>query len=257
MILKNIFITGAGAGIGLATARIFASKGWYVGAADRNAEALQALRQELGHDRCSIHVMDVTDVASVQQALADFTLHTDGTLQVLHNNAGILKVGAFTKVSLAEHRQVIDVNVNGLLNVLHCAFPYLRATPQAQVINMSSASAIFGIPDFVSYSGSKHAVRAITEALSIEWQPHDILVGDLMPPFVNTGMVQENQEKSRIISRLGANLSPEKVAQEVWNCVQKPSLHKPITLPLRAVWPLVRAAPSTATRAILKHMWKK
>lgn len=255
--MKSIFITGAGAGIGLATARIFADKDWHVGAADRDAEALQALRQEIGSERCSVHVMDVTDVASVQKALADFTVHTGGTLQVLHNNAGILKAGAFEEISLADHRQVIEVNVNGLLNVLHCAFPYLRDTPKAQVINMSSASAVFGIPDFVSYSGSKHAVRAITEALSIEWEPHDILVGDLMPPFVNTGMVQANQEKSRIITRLGAKLSPEDVAQEVWNCVQKPSLHRPITVPLRAVWPLIRAAPATATRGVLKRVWKK
>jgi len=255
--LKNIFITGAGAGIGLATARLFAEKGWFVGAADRNLESLQALQKELGNTRCSIHAMDVTDVASVQIALADFTENTGGNLDILHNNAGILKVGAFEKLPLAEHQQLIEINVIGLLNVLHSAFPYLRETPNAQVINMSSASALFGIPDFVSYSGSKHAVRAITEALNIEWEQHDIMVSDLMPPFVNTGMVQASQAESRIITRLGAKLTAEKVAEEVWKLAQKPRLHHPISSSLRIAWALVRLAPTSATRGVLKRLWKE
>jgi NADP-dependent 3-hydroxy acid dehydrogenase YdfG len=255
--MNTIFITGAGAGIGRATARLFAGKGWFVGASDRDAMALESLQQELGKKRCSVHVLDVLDVSSVQKALAEFTSLTGGSLQVLHNNAGILKVGAFERIALADHRRVIEVNVIGLLNVLHSAFPYLRDTPGAQVINMSSASAVFGTPDFVSYSGSKHAVRAITEGLSIEWEPHGIRVCDLMPPFVNTGMVQDNQENSRLIARLGANLTPDAVAQEVWRLVRKPLLHRPITLPLRLVWPLTRSLPVAMTRGILKQLWKE
>jgi NADP-dependent 3-hydroxy acid dehydrogenase YdfG len=64
-----IFITGAAAGIGRETALLFAAKGWFVGAADRDEAALVALREELGNDRCSTHVMDVVDEASVKRAL--------------------------------------------------------------------------------------------------------------------------------------------------------------------------------------------
>jgi NADP-dependent 3-hydroxy acid dehydrogenase YdfG len=254
--VNSIFITGAGAGIGMATARLFAGKNWFIGAADRDAAGLQALQAELGIERCSIHVVDVVDAASVQKALTDFTARTGGALKVLHNNAGILRVGAFEDIPLAEHRRIIEINVIGLLNVLHAAFPYLRDTPQAQVVNMSSASALFGTPDFASYSASKHAVRAMTEALSIEWERHGIRVTDLMPPFVNTGMVQANQQSSRLFERLGTNLAAEDVAKAVWNLVRRPRLHRPLTPQFQALWPVARAMPAGLTRQVIKRLWK-
>ncbi|HEY9120670.1 MAG TPA: SDR family oxidoreductase [Marinobacter sp.] len=252
-----IFITGAGAGIGRATARLFAAKGWFVGAADRNAEALDALREELGADRCSFHIADVTDAESVTQALEQFAGHTGGRLRVLHNNAGILNVGPFDEISPAEHRSVVEVNVIGLMNVLHAAFPYLKATPGAQVINMSSASASYGVPDFASYSASKHAVRALTEALDIEWEQYDIKVGDLMPPFVNTGMVQANEGRSALFDNMGINLTPETVAAAVWEQLRKPQLHRPLSMQFRALWPITRTVPTSVTRAVMKRLREK
>lgn len=252
-----IFITGAGAGIGRATARLFAEQGWFIGAADRDAEALEALSKELGADNCSIHIADVTDASSVTQALEQFVAQTGGRLKVLHNNAGILKVGPFEDVSPAVHRSVVEVNVIGLMNVLHAAFPHLKATPGAQVINMSSASASYGIPDFASYSASKHAVRALTEALDIEWEQYDIKVGDLMPPFVDTGMVQSNEGRSELFANMGVNLTPETVAAEVWEQVRKPRLHRPVSLQFRALWPITRSAPSAVTRAVMRRLWRK
>lgn len=252
-----IFITGAGAGIGRATARLFAAQGWFIGAADRDGEALEALRDELGADNCSIHIADVTDSPSVTQALAQFSELTGGRLRVLHNNAGILEVGRFEDISPDVHRNVVEVNVIGLMNVLHAAFPYLRATPGAQVINMSSASASYGIPDFASYSASKHAVRAMTEALDIEWEQYDIKVGDLMPPFVNTGMVQSNEGRSALFDSMGINLDAETVAAEVWEQVRKPRLHRPVSMQFRALWPITRTAPIAVTRAVMKRLWGK
>ncbi|MDL0430000.1 SDR family oxidoreductase [Marinobacter sp. TBZ242] len=251
-----IFITGAGAGIGRATARLFAAEGWFIGAADRDAEALEALRNELGAERCSIHVADVTDSSAVTLALEEFAAHTGGRLKVLHNNAGILKVGPFEKISPEVHRSLVEVNVIGLMNVLHAAFPYLKATPGAQVVNMSSASASYGIPDFASYSASKHAVRAMTEALDIEWEQYDIKVGDLMPPFVNTGMVQSNEGQSALFASMGVNLTPETVAVAVLEQVRKHRLHRPVSLQFRALWPITRSAPTGVTRAVMKRLWK-
>lgn len=255
--MNSIFITGAGAGIGLATARLFASRGWFIGAADRDAAALQALQKELGAGTCSIHAMDVVDPESVQRALAGFAAQTGGKLRVLHNNAGILKVGAFEEISLADHRKIIEINVIGLLNVLHAAFPYLRDTPHAQVVNMSSASASYGIPDFASYSASKHAVRAVTEALDIEWERHGITVSDLMPPFVKTGMVKANENASEIFEKLGINLSADDVAKEVWHVVQAPRLHQPVSVQFRALWSVSRLIPAGVTRGMLKRLWAR
>jgi len=252
----TIFITGAGAGIGRETALLFASRGWFVGAADVDAAALTALRDQLGEDACSIHVMDVVDEVSVSQGLADFAKRTDGQLRLLHNNAGILKVGRFEEIDMAAHRAIVEINVIGVMNVLHAAFRYLNATPGAQVINMSSASAVFGIPDFASYSASKHAVRAMTESLSIEWEPHGILVGDLMPPFVNTAMVQANAGQPALFGNMGVNLGPREVAAAVWDQSQQPRLHRPLSAQFRMLWPLTKAAPSALTRLVMKRLWK-
>lgn len=256
--MTTIFITGAAAGIGRATACLFAARGWQVGLADRDEAGLAGLAAQLratpGAAAVSVHPLDVTDIGSVRQALADFTALTGGQLRVLHNNAGILRIGLFADITPEQHRQIVDINVTGAINVLHAAFPWLQATPDAQVINMSSASATYGIPEFASYSASKHAIRALTEALDIEWAQHGIRVTDLMPPFVNTGMVQAQSYHSQIIEKLGVKLDAADVAQEVWALVQSPQLHRPITAQFRAVWPLARALPAGVTRALLKRL---
>ncbi|MBW7470293.1 SDR family oxidoreductase [Marinobacter sp. M216] len=251
---KSIFITGAGAGIGRETARLFASKGWFVGAGDLDQPALNDLQAELGESVCSIHVMDVTDEKDVIGALSKFADCTGGTIDALHNNAGILRVGRFECIDIADHRAVIEINVIGLMNVLQAAFPYLKATPGSVVVNMSSASAAYGTPDFASYSASKHAVRALTEALDIEWEAHGIRVCDIMPPFVKTGMVEANAGASQLFSSLGINLKPEDVAREVWEQVRSPRLHRPVSAQFKALWPVARSAPASVTRAVLKKL---
>lgn len=251
---KSIFITGAGAGIGLETARLFASKGWFVGAADRDPRALENLQAELGERVCSTHVVDVTDEKAVAEALSEFAELTGGTIDALHNNAGILRVGPFESIAIQDHRAIVEINVIGLMNVLYAAFPYLKAASGAVVVNMSSASAAYGTPDFASYSASKHAVRAMTEALDIEWQAHGIRVCDLMPPFVNTGMVQANVGGSRLFDSLGVNLAPSEVAAEVWKQVASPQLHRAVSGQFKILWPIARSAPTAVTRAVMKKL---
>lgn len=254
---QAIFITGAAAGIGKATARLFAAKGWLVGAADRDEQSLTELAEELGPERCRTYVLDVTDRSSIAEALAAFVGQSGGRLDVLHNNAGILKVGPFADISAEEHQRMVEVNVVGLMNVLHGAFPYLRDTRGARVINMSSASASYGVPDFASYSASKHAVRAMTESLNIEWEPHDIRVGDLMPPFVNTGMVESNAGQSALFDSLGINLGPEDAAKAVWEQAANPRLHRPLSAQFRMLWPIMRMAPTALVRSTMKRLWRK
>ena len=92
--------------------------------------------------------------------------------------------------------------------------PYLKQANFARIINLSSASAIYGQADLVSYSASKFAVRGITEGLDTEWQKYGIRVLDVMPLFVQTAMVQDMQAKS--IQNMGVHLTAEDVAQHVF-----------------------------------------
>jgi len=211
--MKTVFITGAGAGIGQAAARLFAKKGWFVGLYDRDEAAVHTLAQELGTERAMAGRLDVTSIEDWQNSLAEFCEHT-GKLDLLVNNAGILYSGKFENTPLENHHRIIDINVQGLINGCYIAFPYLQKTPNARVINLSSASAIFGQPDLVTYAASKFAVRGITEGLNSEWRAHGITVVDIMPMFVKTAMVTNMDANS--FRKMGARLTPNDVAAAIY-----------------------------------------
>ena len=209
--MNNILISGAASGIGAATARLFHARGWRVGLLDVDEKALAALAAELGG---AWHApLDVVDAAAVKAALADFCAQGGGQLRLLFNGAGILRTGAFADIELEQHTRLVQINVLGVLNLCHAAYPYLKVTPEGQVINMGSASALYGVPQLASYSASKFAVRGLTEALELEWREHGIRVGDLMPPFVNTPMVRSQTQRPPVMRRLGVRLEAEQIAR--------------------------------------------
>lgn len=216
-----IFITGAAAGIGRATASLFAARGWFVGLYDIDEAAVRALASELGGKTCAGRV-DVSDTATLELALAQFFTASGGRLDVLFNNAGIAAVDHFENIPLARHHRVIDVNLKGVVNGCYAALPYLQKTPNSRVISMCSASAIYGAPSFAVYSATKFAVRGLTEALSIEWRRHGILVMDLQPLFVDTPMVRQFETAPRTMQRMGLNLTAEDIARTVWKAATRP-----------------------------------
>lgn len=222
---KSIFISGAAAGIGKATALKFLEKGWLVGAYDINQEGLKTLQSEALNNSGELITgkLDVTDNSNWQHALAEFTKHSNGKLNMLFNNAGVLLSGAFEANSLEAQQKLIDINVSGVLAGCYTALPYLEAAAKeskynARVVNMSSASAIYGQPSLAAYSTSKFAVRGITEALNIEWEAKSIQVMDAMPLFVQTAMVQDMKASS--IHRLGVRITPERIAATVAKMAQ-------------------------------------
>jgi len=216
---QTIFITGAGAGIGAATARLFVRNGWTVGASDVNASALEALQHELGADQVSTHVVDVRDHAAVAGALRSFTRGTGGRLDALFANAGVLFMGPDEQITLMQKNLLVDVNVKGVLNTIDAGFPYLKATPGAHVVAMSSTSAEYGAPHHAVYSATKFFVRGYTEALNIEWRAHDIQVSAIYVAYVQTGMVLDATFKPASIETLGVKVTPEQVAGYVWRAV--------------------------------------
>lgn len=211
---KSIFITGAAQGIGKATAERFAREGWFVGLYDVNAEALALLREQLGADRCVAEVLDVTDAAAWGGALERFWQAAGGRLDVLLNNAGIAKSGAFQDLPLATHHAIVEVNLKGVINGCHSGFGYLRRTEGARLINLASASAIYGAADLASYSATKFAVRGLTEALDLEWRALGIRVCDIWPIFVQTNMVAGLSTGS--IKAMGVHLTAEDIANTIW-----------------------------------------
>ncbi len=211
---SSIFITGAAAGIGRETARLFSSRGWRVGAYDVDRAGLQTLQAECSGD-LTVGALDVVDAEACKATVAEFAAVGGGRLDVMFNNAGILSVGHFEEIDVRRHHAIVDINLKGVINGCLAALPHLRATPDSRVISMSSASAIYGSPDYASYSASKFAVRGLTEALDIEWSRYGIRVMDILPLFVKTAMVTEIEQPISI-GRLGIRLSAQDIAQTVW-----------------------------------------
>ena len=213
--MKTVFITGASRGIGREVARLFANKGWYVGLYSTNASALAELRAEIGIERSCFQVCDVTDRASVEAAMAHFAAHTDGRMDVLVNNAGVLSSGSFESLDFDDYERIIDINIKGMTRVAQAAFPLLKQTPGAAMVNLCSASSIHGVPLLAVYSASKYYVNGLTEALNIEWKAHDIRVTSVKPPVVKTGMADDLAAQLR--KRLTFDLAPQTVAQAVYD----------------------------------------
>lgn len=211
---QSILVTGAAAGIGRAVARHFAEHGWYVGLYDLDGPGLRSVYDEIGPANAVAAILDVTDPRAWQAALSDFWAASGSRLDVLVNNAGILASGEFAEVPLAVQHRLVDVNVKGVLNGCHAAFRYLRETPGSVVVNLCSASAIYGQPSLATYSATKFAVRGLTEALDIEWAQHGISVRDVWPLYVQTAMV-EGAAALPGVDRYGVRLTPEDVARVV------------------------------------------
>jgi NAD(P)-dependent dehydrogenase (short-subunit alcohol dehydrogenase family) len=194
---KSIFITGGGSGMGREGARRFHRAGWRVGAVDRNDDGLRALTTELGGDRLWTAQVDVTDRAALAAALADFCGgDPDGGLDMMWNNAGIGESGWFEDVPYEAAMHVVDVNFKAVISGAYAALPHLKQRPGSLMLSTSSSSATYGMPRIAVYSATKHAVKGLTEALSVEWRRHDVRVADVLPGLIDTAILAETRDHS-------------------------------------------------------------
>lgn len=223
--VKSIFVTGAASGIGKEVAIRFSKQGWFVGLFDLNEEALRSLGEMIGEERCCYQRLDVTDAIEFEKATETFGKRTSGTMDVLFNCAGVAYNGLFADIPLQKLQKIIRVNVEGTIIGIHACLPLLRRTANARIINMSSASAFYGVPEMAAYSASKAAIRALTEALEIELKQEGIMVSDISPSFVDTPMVTAQSHTVGGIRKLGVRLTAGNIAQVVWNATNEKRLH--------------------------------
>lgn len=257
---KSIFITGAASGIGRATAKLFADRGWFVGLADIDAAGLAETQKLVPHDRQHTSVFDVRDSEAWRQALAQFADATGGKLNVLFNNAGIARFGWFEDVSEADANAEIDINIKGVMLGCYAGLPLLKATHGARIINTASAAAMVGAPKLAVYAATKFAVRGLSEALDLEFQRFGVRVSCVMPWFIETPLLDggESGSNQRMRDSLGdtkAEIYPvELVAQGVWDVAHGDVLHAPIGKAAKRTWVVSRLFPNFTRRQIAKSL---
>lgn len=267
---KSIFITGAGSGMGREGAKLFHANGWRVGAIDRNEAGLASLTQELGTDRLWTRQVDVTDKAALDAALADFCAdNVHGGLDMLWNNAGIGESGWFEDVPYEAAIRVVDINFKAVLTGAYGALPYLKKTPGALMFSTSSSSATYGMPQIAVYSATKHAVKGLTEALSIEWQRHGVRVADVLPGLIDTAILTQTRNHSQGATTISdvdiSEIAPKKgmfrlmpassVAEAAWAAYHDPKkLHWYVPKSIRWVDRLKGLSPELVRGRIVKAL---
>lgn len=193
---KIAIVTGAGRGIGAATARLFAREGAKVTLASRNSEELREVGRQIneygGH--ALIVPTDISDEAQVV-ALFEQTRREFGTLDILVNNAAVIEVRDFVDMDLATWEQVMQVNVRGTFLASREAFRHLLAAHKGgAIVNLSSLSGVRGpqkFPGFSAYVVSKYGVLGLTEILAVEGKSYGIRVNCVSPGAVDTAMLKK------------------------------------------------------------------
>lgn len=240
---QSIFITGAASGIGRETALLFAGHGWFVGAHDVNEAGLADLAQAIGRDNGVFARLDVTDVDGFAAAMAAFGAATGDTLDLMFGNAGIGTGGLVDEQPWDEAMRIIDVNLIGVLIGIRAAIPLLRRTPRSLNLVTSSSSAIFGTAGIGVYSATKHAVRGLTEALSIELKRHGVRAADLLPGLIDTPLLPDTMRAMAPTEGEWRLVKPAEVAGTVWKAYHEDRLHWYIPEELRGFHARVVAQP--------------
>jgi NAD(P)-dependent dehydrogenase (short-subunit alcohol dehydrogenase family) len=185
-----IFITGVSSGIGAATARLFAERGWNVVGTVRRAEDA-ALWRDAPH----VHILtlDVTDERAVE-GIAEAAFAAFGRVDVVVNNAGYFQMGPLESSTMEQIRAQFETNVFGLIGVTKAFLPRLREQGSGLIVNIASTSAENGYPFGSVYSATKGAVALLTEALNVE----------LAPVGLNAKAVLPGLHASRIFTKVDA-----------------------------------------------------
>jgi short-subunit dehydrogenase len=251
----SVLISGAGRGIGRATAELFLSRGWRVGMYDVDPDVVADAAA--GRDGAVHGALDVRDAGQWRSALHSFC--GDGGLDVLVNNAGVLSSGPFSETDLDSHRRMVDVNVTGVVHGSAEGHPFLKRSSRGLLLNLCSASALYGQPTLATYGATKAAVKSLTEALDIEWRRDGIRVRSLLPLFVSTEMVTRDGVRASSIASLGVRLTADDVAAAAWKVVHEgrrplASPHRPVGRQTKLLAAASAVTPDWANRLVVARL---
>lgn len=223
---KTVIITGAGSGIGRATAIRFAKEGANVVLIGRTQATLEETAKQLPHDNTWIHAdnhliitCDISQPSQVQEVVKH-TLDKFGTIDVVVNNAGIAVQGKITELSVDDWHTAIDVNLNGTFYVCQATMPALIKS-KGNIINVSSVSGIGGDWNMVAYNTAKAGVTNLTRTLALDHGKDSVRINAVNPSVTKTDMTvsiqNDDQKTQKFLARcpLGRMATPEEIASVI------------------------------------------
>ena len=226
---KTAIITGAGAGIGAATALLFCREGASVALVDADPAALnrslEAIKLALPHARLLVHTADVSDEAQALVAL-EKTLQAWGKLDILVNNASMRNYSALANATTAEWQAMVGVNLIGCANYAKAALPALRLSGKGSIVNVASCYALTGRKGMGLYDATKAAQLAMTRTLAFEEAAHGVRVNAVCPGSTLTDFhinkatasgkdIEKLKTERQTTSLLGRWASPEEIAAPI------------------------------------------
>jgi NAD(P)-dependent dehydrogenase (short-subunit alcohol dehydrogenase family) len=222
--MPGALITGAGGGIGLATARRLAGRGFQVAVTDVDGEAAEQAAGGIG-DRAWSSRVDVTDAQACRAAAAE-VIERAGSLDVWVNNAGILITGVIYEQELEAHRRMLEVNAVGTYNGTIAAIERMRQSGRGHVINVVSLAGLAAAPGVASYAASKHAAIAFTLGALTDLRRSGIKgihVSAVCPDGVWTPMITDKLDDPHdALSFSGVMLTADQVAERIEGLLDKP-----------------------------------
>ena len=213
---KVVIVTGAGSGIGEATARRFSQEGAAVVLAGRTRARLDAVAKTLPGDRTLVTVTDVADYAQVE-AMVNSAVQRFGGLDVLVSNAGIAPEGDVTTGTLTQWQEVMAVNAGGVFHCARAALPHLIRR-KGCIVNMASVSGLGGDWQLSFYNASKGAIVNLTRAMALDYGRQGVRINAVCPSYTLTPMTEEIQADEEVQAKfreripLGRGAEPAEVA---------------------------------------------
>ena len=191
---KVWFITGAGSGIGAATARAALRAGDRVIATGRNLDKVRHALSDVAGDRLALVRLDVANEAHAKAAV-DETIKTFGRIDVLVNNAGYSLLGNFEELSTAQIEGLISTNLYGVIHVMRAVLPVMRKQRSGRIINISSLAGIMGFKHCGAYGAAKFAVEGLSLSVAEEVEQFGIRVVVVEPGFFRTDLLDARNAK--------------------------------------------------------------
>ena len=227
---KAALITGASSGIGESTAEALAEAGASVALAARREDELEQLADRIESEGGEALVVptDVTDEAEIQE-MVDRTHEEFGSLDILVNNAGVMLLERVEDADTDNFRQMVEVNLLGLMNVTHTALPIMQQQGEGHVVNISSVAGRKAYAGSSGYNATKFGVNGFSEALREEVTgDDDIRVTLIEPGFVDTELAEhipddEQQEQAKEALEAMDALTPDDIARSIAYAVGQPS----------------------------------